>query len=113
MPTLHVPGDRPPRSEHHIGVILHVVAAGHLAYRHVVGRVFFKAVADDLSDQDFSAGLGHPPAGERRLHLCDIRIVELVEEVVGVAVDAVTDAIRDCSNTSQIGLEWTSADHLG
>ena len=48
MPTLHVPGDRPPRSEHHIGVILHVVAAGHLAYRHVVGRVFFKAVADDF-----------------------------------------------------------------
>src|SRR5262245_57661358 len=75
MPTLHMPDDRPPRSEHNIGVILHIVAAGHLAYWHVVGRVFFKAVADNLPDEGFSAGLGHPPAGERRVHLCNIRIV--------------------------------------
>jgi hypothetical protein len=53
----------------------------------MVGRVFFKAVASDLPDQDFAARLGYPPAGERLIHLCDIRIVELVEEIVGIAVE--------------------------
>ena len=44
-------------------------------------------MAGHLPDQDFSARLGYPPAGERRIHLCDIRLVELVEEIVGIAVE--------------------------
>ena len=59
----------------------------------MVGRVFFKAVADDLSNQDFSARLGHPPADERRVHLCDIRIAELVEEIVCIAVEKALEQV--------------------
>ena len=43
---------------------------------------------------DFSASLGNPSAGERRIHLCDIRIVELVEEVVGIAVEQALELVE-------------------